>query len=742
MGAPPSYESYVAKKEWALRGCSMDPAMQRSFRDAGAVDGWVSGPALRRYCEKQGYLTKKRTANTIAKSTLAAAWDLADVSRDIRGLSFDEFCVFMHLICIATAGGVLPPTLPAELVPPTEEKNDEEIARALQAAYDEQVPPPSVEEEPPPPPVETSPPRRVVALGQENFDLAALRSLALAQGGLLEMEGVLFACDEAVENERWAPGSGFASQHLLPTDVAMWSSDDGSVSASDRSFVAPPRDPRVWQLVADWQADIDETLAKTDPYGWTYCRGLPSPLAPGVPFAAANKPFAGAVARRRKWTRLSCRSLRQLANIHHQQHMQQQQLSSQDNKKNNAPALLARLQDGFRVGVSEFNRRFATTRLGQHGGSPSRSSSSSSLASDDSGDTPQLTPEQQQKRAREKWDTSGAGSKCRSFIGVFVEEFPAVMALSDEARANAVKKFIAHCAGVLRKDRMMQADDFDLVVDEMEADLYTRLRDGKFDLVQNESQTDVAFAERMARLQPVTAAMLDATDVEALDVPHWDRAVAALRTMPDALTPRRKVANIRSAVDDIFQCLAVAHRRRKKDEDLDDVPPGADDLLPVVILATLRARTPTLFAQLKFIELYVGDDRLSGEEGFLLTQLVAAASFLLNVDATQLKGMTTDAFNALFQDLPQPDLMSFSSSDESDDSSSISTTTNADPTVVDDNNNVPANGNPPSGSDDSGIDPPVTRPAKKGGTLTAVVVTTREPSDDDIDSDEPKLTSL
>ena len=115
--------------------------------------------------------------------------------------------------------------------------------------------------------------------------------------------------------------------------------------------------------------------------------------------------------------------------------------------------------------------------------------------------------------------------------------------------------------------------------------------------------------------------MLDAADVEA--APAFGEALKALHQVPLEATPRRAVRRIREAVDCLFKCLAEKARASAADA---GAVPGADDLLPLVILATLRARPPGLHAALRFVELYIGDDKMRGEAGFLLTQLSAAAA--------------------------------------------------------------------------------------------------------------------
>ena len=107
--------------------------------------------------------------------------------------------------------------------------------------------------------------------------------------------------------------------------------------------------------------------------------------------------------------------------------------------------------------------------------------------------------------------------------------------------------------------------------------------------------------------------------------------------MPQAETPLRAVSKIREAVDALFACLRLLNDGKGK-------PPSTDDLLPLVILATLRARPKKLPSSLRRIEYYVGDHRMRGEAGFLLTQLSAAAAFLASCDASQLKGVDEEVF--------------------------------------------------------------------------------------------------
>ena len=306
MAAPPSYEEHT--RRWALEACADDPAMRAAFTKAGAQNGWVAGVSVRAYCEREGLMQTASSQRGVPKQALARAWALADANRDARGLRFEEFCVFMHLLAVVSAGGELPRSLPRDLAPPPPKPptptGDEALARSLQRSFDDERPPTLQPVTLP----EQRPTLQAVTLPDgSSLAPAQLRSLLLSQGGVLEIGRVLYACDEALENERWrAGGAGFSAEHLLENEGA-WSSEDGSLVGSDRDAIAPPRDAAVWSLEAPWHAHVDVRSGATDRRGWAYCRSLPNGSEETE--GSSGSPFAGAVARRRRWLRVYSRDL-------------------------------------------------------------------------------------------------------------------------------------------------------------------------------------------------------------------------------------------------------------------------------------------------------------------------------------------------------------------------------------------------------------------------------------------------
>eukprot|EP01041_Mallomonas_annulata_P004680 gene4680-9276_t len=73
-----------------------------------------------------------------------------------------------------------------------------------------------------------------------------------------------------------------------------------------------------------------------------------------------------------------------------------------------------------------------------------------------------------------------------------------------------------------------------------------------------------------------------------------------------------------------------------RDRDRGESLPGADDILPLLILAVKEANPPRLASQLQFLQRYTPSYRLVSESGYLLTQFFSAVHFLETADASSL----------------------------------------------------------------------------------------------------------
>ena len=64
---------------------------------------------------------------------------------------------------------------------------------------------------------------------------------------------------------------------------------------------------------------------------------------------------------------------------------------------------------------------------------------------------------------------------------------------------------------------------------------------------------------------------------------------------------------------------------------------GQDELTPIFQYIVIKAQPRTIFTDINYIKCFLGDSRLRGEEGFLVTQMESATSFILSLNQEQLK---------------------------------------------------------------------------------------------------------
>ena len=164
---------------------------------------------------------------------------------------------------------------------------------------------------------------------------------------------------------------------------------------------------------------------------------------------------------------------------------------------------------------------------------------------------------------------------------------------------------------------------------------------------------DRALMRRMELLANfVTAEHLDAPALNGPAHPYSRRAVDSLRAMHTCRSPRAKVECAAVVARELCAALGAiaeadsAHGGAAAGAGNGSASFGADDLLPVVIIATLRAMPPWFHSDLKFIEVYCSSHLLTGEVGYLLTQLSSAKMFLERLDASRLTGLDEKAFAA------------------------------------------------------------------------------------------------
>lgn len=139
--------------------------------------------------------------------------------------------------------------------------------------------------------------------------------------------------------------------------------------------------------------------------------------------------------------------------------------------------------------------------------------------------------------------------------------------------------------------------------------------------------------DKMRSLQFVTPAHLEISclksSASAADAHHDDvdlsYTIHLLQSIEHQSSPRQ-----------ILQSILLSHRgvsvALNEACGNDNNPPGADDVLPTLILAVLRAHPPTLLCALRFVEHFAALPLLRGEAGYAYTNLCGALQFIRELD--------------------------------------------------------------------------------------------------------------
>ena len=249
-----------------------------------------------------------------------------------------------------------------------------------------------------------------------------------------------------------------------------------------------------------------------------------------------------------------------------------------------AARVLLRLQDGWRSGLDEVQRRIK-----------SREDDSSRTAV---------------RRALRR--ALGQSDAVQGLARRFCQELRQARDGHDVGRRarGRVKRFLAHAERLLRAQpgwATQEPETFEVeTLDRVVSKLFRQLEEAGFRLI-TECDADDAFEKARRRAGVSDFVEIDAPDVEAL-APFSD-ALIALKEVPQAETPLRAVGKIREAVDSLFACLRLAQRRQGQ--------AAVDRRLVTARHPGDAARaSEKLPSSLRRIEYYVGDHRMRGEAGF------------------------------------------------------------------------------------------------------------------------------
>jgi hypothetical protein len=157
------------------------------------------------------------------------------------------------------------------------------------------------------------------------------------------------------------------------------------------------------------------------------------------------------------------------------------------------------------------------------------------------------------------------------------------------------------------------------------------------DHVQSEAKSvdecELELQEKMKLLQFVTPEHLEIQCLKSAPDESIDLSdvIVHLLSIKQQSSPRQKLQAILLAYRGINVSLNAVLNSQRGDTPSPS-PPSADDVLPTLILAVLRAQPEKIVADLRFIEFFATVNLLRGEAGYAYTNLCGAVQFLRKLD--------------------------------------------------------------------------------------------------------------
>jgi len=209
----------------------------------------------------------------------------------------------------------------------------------------------------------------------------------------------------------------------------------------------------------------------------------------------------------------------------------------------------------------------------------------------------------------------------------------------------------------------------------LEIFVYSKCRHSIFNALSNYIKDDDAMVSRLDFLQFVNPSHLDmhcliddneekgregGSDEKDMKTQIWRTHLATpintLQFLPMYNSPSQMLSCILNAYRQVNEALiSVSSQDKIDDAENGDTEnsgkklPGADDLLPALILTTVAARPSQIVSILKFIEGFATEEEMRGEAGYVYTNLYCAVQFIKELDLSGEGSMDGSSSSAMSQ---------------------------------------------------------------------------------------------
>ena len=148
----------------------------------------------------------------------------------------------------------------------------------------------------------------------------------------------------------------------------------------------------------------------------------------------------------------------------------------------------------------------------------------------------------------------------------------------------------------------------------------------KFVYIEKPIQSDVEFYQKTLCLDWINPEQLE---IKKVYVNQLGYAELCIKKMTEAKSVFDKLDCIRDAHTNMNNTIKFSSGKN------DDA--GQDELTPIFQYLVIKAQPKRIHSDINYIKTFLGDSSLRGQEGFLVTQMESATSFIMSIEHEQLK---------------------------------------------------------------------------------------------------------
>ena len=149
---------------------------------------------------------------------------------------------------------------------------------------------------------------------------------------------------------------------------------------------------------------------------------------------------------------------------------------------------------------------------------------------------------------------------------------------------------------------------------------------------------DINFYNQTKKLNWITP---DHLDIKKVYINQLNNAILWIKKIDEAKSIRDKLFCISSAYNTMNNTIKFSSGKNDN--------AGQDELTPIFQYIIIKAQPQRIFSNINYIKCFLDDTDLTGELGFLLSQMESATCFIMSIDYQQLK-ITEEEFNQKFKE--------------------------------------------------------------------------------------------